>query len=160
MHTSDVVVVSAPLTERTTGMIGTEQLRALGPDGVLINVGRGPLVAERPLYEALSARTIAGAAIDVWYQYPDADGNVSPSELPFGKLPNILMTPHSSGVTDEYVRRQSRRYRRQHRAPVTRRAAAERRCAIMPMGGGRGIGTAGAVLRCTGRPPEPAAPGT
>ena len=100
MQTSDVVVVSAPLTERTTGMIGTEQLRALGPDGVLINVGRGPLVAERPLYEALSARTIAGAAIDVWYQYPDADGNVSPSELPFGKLPNILMTPHSSGVTE------------------------------------------------------------
>ena len=100
MHASDVVVVSAPLTERTTGMIGAEQLRALGADGVLINVGRGPLVAERPLYEALSARTIAGAAIDVWYRYPNADGNASPSELTFGKLPNILMTPHSSGVTE------------------------------------------------------------
>ena len=100
MHASDVVVVCAPLTERTTGMIGAEQLRALGADGVLINVGRGQLVAERPLYEALSARTIAGAAIDVWYQYPSADGNASPSELAFDKLPNILMTPHSSGVTE------------------------------------------------------------
>ena len=81
-------------------MIGAEQLRGLGADGVLINVGRGPLVVESALYEALSGRSIAGAAIDVWYQYPDADGNASPSELPFDKLPNVLMTPHSSGVTE------------------------------------------------------------
>ncbi|BBY19224.1 2-hydroxyacid dehydrogenase [Mycolicibacterium litorale] len=99
MSESDVVVVSAPLTERTVGMIGADELRALGPDGVLINVGRGPLVAEDALYEALSAGTIAGAAIDVWYQYPDGDGVGAPSRLPFGRLPNVLMTPHSSGVT-------------------------------------------------------------
>ncbi len=67
---------------------------------MLINVGRGPLVVESALYEALSGRSIAGAAIDVWYQYPDADGNASPSALPFDKLPNVLMTPHSSGVTE------------------------------------------------------------
>jgi phosphoglycerate dehydrogenase-like enzyme len=36
----------------------------------------------------------------VWYRYPNAEGNASPSELPFDKLPNILMTPHSSGVTE------------------------------------------------------------
>lgn len=100
MQASDVVVVSAPLTERTTGMIGTEQLRALGPDGVLINVGRGPLVVEDALYEALSARSIAGAAIDVWYRYPDSGGHAAPSAKPFEKLPNVLMTPHSSGVTE------------------------------------------------------------
>jgi phosphoglycerate dehydrogenase-like enzyme len=99
MAESDVAVVSAPLSERTTGMIGVRQLDGLGPDGVLINVGRGPLVVERALYEALSGRVIAGAAIDVWYQYPDADGHAAPSELPFEKLPNVLMTPHSSGVT-------------------------------------------------------------
>ena len=87
-------------------MIGAEQLRALGADGVLINVGRGPLVEERALYEALSARTIAGAAIDVWYRYPGADGNASPSELAFDELPNMLMTPHSSGVTaDTFIGR-------------------------------------------------------
>jgi phosphoglycerate dehydrogenase-like enzyme len=100
MADSDVVVVSAPLTERTVGMIDAEQLRALGPEGVLINVGRGPLVVEAALYEALSARTIAAAAIDVWYRYPDRDGTAAPSELPFDKLPNVLMTPHSSGVTE------------------------------------------------------------
>jgi phosphoglycerate dehydrogenase-like enzyme len=99
MADSEVVVVSAPLTERTVGMIGARQLDALGPDGVLINVGRGPLVAERALYEALSGRAIAGAAVDVWYRYPDGCDQAAPSELPFDKLPNVLMTPHSSGVT-------------------------------------------------------------
>ena len=106
MAESEVVVVSAPLTEHTVDMIGTRELAALGPDGVLINVGRGPLVAERALYDALSGQAIAGAAIDVWYQYPGADGHTAPSELPFEKLPNVLMTPHSSGVThDTFVRR-------------------------------------------------------
>jgi phosphoglycerate dehydrogenase-like enzyme len=106
MVESEVVVVSAPLTERTGGMIGVDQLRALGPEGVLINVGRGPLLVESALYEALSEHAIAGAAIDVWYRYPDADGHVAPSELPFEKLPNVLMTPHSSGVTyDTFVGR-------------------------------------------------------
>jgi phosphoglycerate dehydrogenase-like enzyme len=99
MTESHVVVVSAPLTEQTVGMIGADQLRALRPDGVLINVGRGALVVEDALYEALSTRSIAAAAIDVWYRYPESDGRAAPSGFPFAKLPNVLMTPHSSGVT-------------------------------------------------------------
>jgi phosphoglycerate dehydrogenase-like enzyme len=106
MLESEVVVVSAPLTEHTVGMIGAGELAALGPDGVLINVGRGPLVVEHALHEALSRRAIAGAAIDVWYHYPAGDGHAAPSLLPFEKLPNVLMTPHSSGVThDTFVGR-------------------------------------------------------
>jgi phosphoglycerate dehydrogenase-like enzyme len=99
MTESDIVVVSAPLNDATTGMIGAEQLRALGPAGVLINVGRGPLVVERDLYHALHDRDIAAAAIDVWYRYPGPDGNGVPSDVPFSELPNLLMTPHSSGIT-------------------------------------------------------------
>lgn len=99
MRESDVVVVSAPLNAHTEGMIGAEQLDALGPDGVLINVGRGPLVQERALYEALAGRAIAGAAIDVWYRYPSGDDGGAPSDLRFDQLPNLLMTPHSSGIT-------------------------------------------------------------
>jgi phosphoglycerate dehydrogenase-like enzyme len=95
----DVAVVSVPLNEYTEGMIGAEQLRALGPDGVLINVGRGPLVQERALYDALSGGVIRAAAIDVWWRYPSGDGVSAPSDLPFAELPNVLMTPHSSGVT-------------------------------------------------------------
>jgi phosphoglycerate dehydrogenase-like enzyme len=99
MAECDVAVVSAPLNEHTEGMIGAEQLRALGPDGVLINVGRGALVQERALYDALADGVIRAAAIDVWYRYPSADGVAPPSDLPFAELPNLLMTPHSSGVT-------------------------------------------------------------
>lgn len=104
MSESDVVVVSAPLTEATTGMIGASQLGALGPEGVLINVGRGPLVVEADLYGALRDGVIAAAAVDVWYTYPGPDGRGAPSSLPFGELPNVLMTPHSSGVTRDTFR--------------------------------------------------------
>lgn len=100
---SDVLVVSAPLTSETAGMIGRNQLSALGPDGVLINVGRGPLVDENALYDALLTSRIGAAAIDVWYRYPDTANGAGavcvPSELPFAELPNVLMTPHASGVT-------------------------------------------------------------
>ena len=80
-------------------MVGAAQLRALGLDGVLINVGRGPLVQERALYDALADGVIRAAAIDVWYRYPSGDGVCAPSNLPFAELPNVLMTPHSSAVT-------------------------------------------------------------
>lgn len=95
----DVAVVSAPLNPATEGMIGTAQLRALGPDGVLINVGRGKLIGERALYDALACGGIRAAAIDVWYRYPAGDDMSPPADLPFADLPNLLMTPHSSGVT-------------------------------------------------------------
>jgi phosphoglycerate dehydrogenase-like enzyme len=80
-------------------MIGAAQLEALGPDGVLINVGRGPLVQEQSLFDALAGGIVKAAAIDVWYRYPTDGVGCAPSDLPFAKLPNILMTPHSSGVT-------------------------------------------------------------
>lgn len=97
---SDVVVVSAPLTAQTTGMIGAAQLHTLGREGVLINVGRGPLIDEAALYAALRDGVIRAAALDVWYRYPASRGAATaPSEFPFADLPNVLMTPHSSGIT-------------------------------------------------------------
>ena len=82
-------------------MIGDTELAALGPDGVLINVGRGPLVQQDALFDALSAGSLGSAAIDVWYDYPSADGIGAPSRHPFHTLHNVLMTPHSSGITRE-----------------------------------------------------------
>lgn len=99
MDWADVVVVSAPLSDKTRGLVGADELARLGSDGILVNVGRGPLVQEQALFDALSDNTIAGAAIDVWYQYPGPDGVGQPSALPFADLRNVLMTPHSSGVT-------------------------------------------------------------
>ncbi|MEE2057117.1 2-hydroxyacid dehydrogenase [Rhodococcus artemisiae] len=106
MTESDVVVVSAPLTDRTAGMIGAGELDRLGPEGVLVNVGRGPLVQERPLFEALRDNRIAGAAVDVWYRYPEGGDAQAPADLPFHTLSTVLMTPHTSGVThDTFVGR-------------------------------------------------------
>jgi phosphoglycerate dehydrogenase-like enzyme len=99
LERSDVVVVSAPLTAATTGLIGAPELARMRPGAVLVNVGRGPLVDERALYDALRDGSLGGAAIDVWYGYPSAGALAAPSALPFRELPHVLMTPHSSGIT-------------------------------------------------------------
>jgi len=96
---AEILVVSAPLTETTTGLIGATELAALGKDALLVNVGRGPVVDEQALFEALRDGVIGGAAIDVWYDYPSGGNTGRPSRFPFHELPNVLMTPHSSGVT-------------------------------------------------------------
>lgn len=99
LETADVIVVSVPLTADTTGLIGAEELARARADAVLINVGRGLLVDERALYEALRDKVIAGAALDVWYGYPEHGATAPPATVPFRDLPNVLMTPHSSGLT-------------------------------------------------------------
>jgi phosphoglycerate dehydrogenase-like enzyme len=101
---SDALVVSAPLTETTRGIIGTPELARLGANAVLVNVARGPLVQEQPLYDALRAGTIRGAALDVWYSYPSNGEPTSPSTAPFGELGNVLLTPHLSGITEQTFR--------------------------------------------------------
>ena len=68
--------------------------------GSIINVARAEIVDEDALYEALAERSIAGAALDVWYRYPRAAGPVPPASRPFNDLPNVLMTPHVSGWTE------------------------------------------------------------
>ncbi|MGW6401330.1 2-hydroxyacid dehydrogenase [Streptomyces sp. NPDC055134] len=97
---SDVVVVAVPLNAATQGLIGAPELARLHSESVLINVGRGPVVEEDALYEALRSGRLGGAALDVWYAYPSAPGErQQPSRHPFHTLPNVLMTPHSSGLT-------------------------------------------------------------
>ncbi|MEU9448968.1 2-hydroxyacid dehydrogenase [Streptomyces sp. NPDC048277] len=98
LETCDVVVVSVPLNDGTTSLIAAKELKRMGESAVLVNVGRGPVVDEDALYAALRDGVIAGAALDVWYDYP-ADGRTgAPSRHPFHELPNTLMTPHSSGL--------------------------------------------------------------
>ncbi|GAA1157699.1 2-hydroxyacid dehydrogenase [Kribbella jejuensis] len=102
---SDTLVVSAPLTHTTRGIIGAPELERLGPNGVLVNVARGPLVKQRPLYDALRDRTIRAAALDVWYSYPETGDQAAPADVPFGELDNVLLTPHLSGITRQTFRR-------------------------------------------------------
>ena len=95
---SDVLVCCVPLTQATRGAIGAAELDALGSDGVLINMARGPVVDEEALYGALRDGRLGGAAIDVWYSYPAGSTVGAPSRFPFRDQPNVLMTPHISGV--------------------------------------------------------------
>ncbi len=67
---STFAILCVPLTDDTHGLIGEAELLALGPEGYLVNVCRGPVVEEQALFDALDSRGIAGAALDVWYRYP------------------------------------------------------------------------------------------
>jgi phosphoglycerate dehydrogenase-like enzyme len=106
---ADFLVVAAPLTERTRGLIDAAALAAMKASAVVINVSRGAVIDERALYDALRSRRISGAVIDVWYRYP-AKGQctASPATLPFHELDNIVMTPHASAWTEGLLPRRNR----------------------------------------------------
>jgi phosphoglycerate dehydrogenase-like enzyme len=106
MGSADAVVVSLPLTDNTQGLVNAQALSAMRPDAVLMNVGRGAVIDEKALYDALASRQIGGAVIDTWYQYPTpAQAECAPSQYDFAALDNVLMTPHMSGWTTGTVRR-------------------------------------------------------
>ena len=106
MGSVDAVVVSLPLTPETSGIVDQAALKAMRPDAVLVNVGRGPVVDEQALFDVLSTRQIGGAIIDTWYQYPTPDrAECAPSKLDFASLDNVTLTPHMSGWTSGTVAR-------------------------------------------------------
>ncbi len=88
---ADVVVLSAPHTRETRGLIGARELAVMSPDSILVNVSRGQLVDEPALLAALGERRIGGAALDVFNDEP------LPADSPFWTLPNVLITPHTAG---------------------------------------------------------------
>lgn len=103
---ADFVAICVAHAPETAGLIDREALALMKSDAVLINVARGAIVDEQALYDALRDRTIGGAVIDAWYQYPPADNlEARPSTLPFHELPNLLMTPHSAIWTRGMIER-------------------------------------------------------
>jgi phosphoglycerate dehydrogenase-like enzyme len=106
MRSVDAVVVSLPLTDNTRGLVDAAAIAAMRHDAVLVNVGRGAVIEEKALFDALLARRIGGAVIDTWYQYPaPTQTDCAPSQYDFAALDNVLMTPHMSGWTAGTVRR-------------------------------------------------------
>jgi phosphoglycerate dehydrogenase-like enzyme len=106
MGAADAIIVSLPLMEATRGIVDAAALGAMRPHGVIVNVGRGPVIDEKALFEALSTRRIGGAIIDTWYQYPTAEKpDILPGTFPFETLSNVVLTPHMSGWTHGTVRR-------------------------------------------------------
>jgi phosphoglycerate dehydrogenase-like enzyme len=97
---ANVLMVTLPLTNETKGMIGEEELNLLPPDAILVNVGRGPVVDQEALYQALKDGRLHSAGIDVWYNYPqdeESRAHTPPADFPFHELENIVMSPHRGG---------------------------------------------------------------
>jgi phosphoglycerate dehydrogenase-like enzyme len=93
----DYVVVAAPLTEETRGMISEREFAAMKANTVVINVGRGPVIDEDAMIIALSTRRIKGAALDVFDEEP------LPSDHPFYQLENVLLSPHCADHTSDWL---------------------------------------------------------
>ena len=90
---SDIVTVQLKLSERTEGLVGAPELKALGVNGYLVNTSRGPIVDQAALVAALNNGTIAGAALDVF------DIEPLPADHPLLSTPNTLLTPHIGYVS-------------------------------------------------------------
>lgn len=96
MAASDYVVAATPWTPDTDKLVSAAAIAAMKPNAVFVNVGRGKCVDEEALIEALSARRIRGAALDVFATEP------LPASSPLWSLPNVLMSPHCADRTKEF----------------------------------------------------------
>jgi phosphoglycerate dehydrogenase-like enzyme len=97
MSRSDDVLVATPLTPETRGLVGRTAIAAMKPGAVLVNVGRGPVVDEEALLEALRAGRLRGAALDVFETEP------LPAGHPFYSLDNVLLSPHCADNTPGWL---------------------------------------------------------
>ena len=97
---AEVVIVCAPSTPETQGMLGEREIALLPPDAIIVNVARGAIIDEAALYKALKSRRIFAAGLDVWWNYPatrDEWVNTPPSKFPFHELENVVISPHRGG---------------------------------------------------------------
>ena len=97
MARSDYVVVAAPLTPDTRGLVSADAIAAMKPSGVMINVGRGAVIDEPALIDALRQKRIRGAALDVFAQEP------LPAGHPMYGLDNLLLSPHCADHTQTWI---------------------------------------------------------
>ena len=96
---ADYVALVVPYTTSTHHMINEQVLRAMRPEGVLINIARGGVVDEEALIRALREKWIAGAALDVFAEEP------LPASSPFWEMENVVISPHVAGLTSHYYER-------------------------------------------------------
>jgi D-2-hydroxyacid dehydrogenase (NADP+) len=102
LQQSDFVVLAVPITAATQKMMNAARIAKMKSDAYLINVGRGPLVDEAALADALRNHRIGGAALDVFEQEP------LPADSPLWDLDNLLITPHTAGLTERLWERHYR----------------------------------------------------
>jgi len=95
---ADILTIHVQLSERTRGLVGARELSLMKRTAYLVNTARGPIVDETALVQALQARAIAGAGLDVFDEEP------LPPDHPFKQLENTLLMPHAGYVTEEQYR--------------------------------------------------------
>ena len=115
----DDLVLTAPLTADTRGIIGQRELSLLPRGAHVVNVGRGELIDEVALVASLQSGHVGGAALDVFVVEP------LPTESPLWDMPNVIVTPHSAGGSPLAAQPRRRRVHRQPRraSSVARRSA-------------------------------------
>lgn len=102
LRESDVVVMSIPLMKSTHGLVGKNELAVMKPKAILINVGRGQLIDEEALYEHARSQPEFLVGLDVWWEEPFREGRFH-TDYPFLELPNVLGSPHNSGLVAEMM---------------------------------------------------------
>ena len=101
---AEILAICLPHTDETHHLIGKNEIQAMPKGGILVNIGRGPVVVQGDLFEALKSGHLRAAASDVWYNYPQNVNDrkdTPPSDYPFVELENFVLTPHIGGMADK-----------------------------------------------------------
>lgn len=99
LSVSDIVTLHLPANSQTQNLINEHTLRSFKPGSILINYARGEVADVRAVAEALREQRLSGAAFDVYPQEPEKNGDAF--HTPLQQLPNVLLTPHIGGSTEE-----------------------------------------------------------
>jgi len=120
---ADIMINTLPLTKDTQGIIGKRELARLPKGAVVVNIGRGKVIEQDAFYQALKSGHLGGAAIDVWYHYPEneeARSDTAPADYPFGQLDRVVLSPHRAGGLHSDA---TERLRMEHLAALLNHAA-------------------------------------
>ncbi len=106
----DYFIIACDLNETTLNIITKKEISMMKNTCVIINVARGPIINENDLYYCLKNSLIGGAVLDTWYKYPESNEMryFKPSKFNFGKLKNVIMTPHLSALSQNLLERRIR----------------------------------------------------